>query len=80
MGSSNMRIYLRDKGVVIDEPTMLARQKKRRWIGLSAPGVKSLQPMAYGDKAKEMLNREPKSVEVISPVKNGVILDIEAAE
>jgi rod shape-determining protein MreB len=59
---------------------MLARQKMRRWIGLSAPGVKSLQPMAYGDKAKEMLNREPKSVEVISPVKNGVILDMEAAE
>lgn len=80
LGSSNMRVYLDDKGVVIDEPTMVARQKKRRWIGLSAPGIKSLQPIAYGDKAKEMLNREPRSVEVISPVKNGLILDMEAAE
>lgn len=78
LGSSNLRIYLDDKGVVIDEATMVARQKKRRWIGLGAPGTKNPQVIAYGDKAKEMLSREPKSIEVISPVKNGVISDMEA--
>lgn len=80
LGSSNILIYLKDRGVIVDEPTMMARQKKKRWTGLSAPKSNYTGPIAYGTKAKEMLNREPKQIEVVSPIKNGVISDLEAAE
>ncbi|MDD4785111.1 MAG: rod shape-determining protein [Candidatus Shapirobacteria bacterium] len=80
LGSSNTLIYLKDRGVIIDEPTMLARQKRKRWTGLSAPKSKKSGPIAFGLKAKEMLNREPRQIEVVSPIKNGVISDLEALE
>ncbi len=80
LGSSNTLIYLKERGVVINEPTMLARQKKKKWTGLSAPSSISTLPLAYGMKAKEILNREPARIEVISPLKNGIISDLEAAE
>ena len=80
LGSNNTLIYLKDRGVVIDEPTMIARQKKKRWTGLSAPRLKKTGPIAFGFKAKEMLNREPKQIEVVSPIKNGIISDLEALE
>jgi len=80
LGSNNTLIYLKDKGVIIEEPTMIARQKKKRWTGLSAPKSKKSGPIAFGFKAKEMLNREPKQIEVVSPIKNGVISDLEALE
>lgn len=80
LGSSNTLIYLKDRGVVIDEPTMLARRKKKRWTGLSAPKENLTRPVAYGLKAKMMWNREPKQIEVISPIKNGIIADLEALE
>ena len=80
LGSSNTLVYLKDRGVVIDEPTMLVRPKKKRWTGLSAPKNNFRAPIAFGFKAKEMLNREPKQIEVVSPIKNGVISDLEALE
>ena len=80
LGTSNTLIYLRDRGVVVDEPTMLSRLKKKRWSGMSAPKVKNNLPVAYGSKAKEMLNREPQQIEVVSPIKNGIISDLEAIE
>lgn len=80
LGSSNTLIYLKDRGVVIDEPTMLARHKKKRWTGLSAPKSGSKRPIAYGFKAKSMWSREPKQIEVVSPIKNGIITDLEGLE
>jgi rod shape-determining protein MreB len=80
LGSSNTLIYLKDRGVVIDEPTMLARRKRKRWTGLSAPKENLTRPVAYGSKAKMMWNREPKQIEVVSPIKNGIIADLEALE
>jgi rod shape-determining protein MreB len=59
---------------------MLVRQKKKRWTGLSAPKSSFKGPIAFGFKAKEMLNREPKQIEVVSPIKNGIISDLEALE
>ena len=79
-GSSNILIYLKERGVVVDEPTMVARPKKKRWTGLSAPKLSNLRPIAFGTKAKEMVNREPAHIEVISPIKNGIISDLESAE
>ncbi|HOZ80836.1 MAG TPA: rod shape-determining protein [Candidatus Woesebacteria bacterium] len=80
LGTSNTVVYLKDRGVVIDEPTLLARIKKKRWLGLSAPKHKVVVPLAYGIKAKEMMDREPIGVEVVSPIKNGIVSDLEALE
>ncbi len=80
LGSTNTMIYLKDRGVVIDEPTMLARNKKKRWTGLSAPKINLKRPVAYGEKAKLMWSREPRQIEVVSPIKNGVVTDMEGLE
>lgn len=80
LGTSNTLVLLKDRGVVVDEATMIARLKKKRWTGLSAPKWKGSVTVAYGSKAKEMLNREPRQIEVVVPIKNGVISDLEAVE
>jgi len=80
LGSSNALVYLKDRGVVIDEPMMMARMRKKRWTGLSAPKASQGQPIAYGVKAKNMLNREPQRIEVVSPIERGSIADLSAAE
>lgn len=80
LGSSNTLIFLKGRGIVVDEPTVIARVKKKRWTGLSAPKANYNVPIAYGLKAKEMLNREPKQMEVVFPIRNGIISDMEAAE
>lgn len=80
LGSNNILIYLKDRGIVIDEPSMVARAKRKRWTGLSAPKTKTSTLIAYGFRAKEMFSREPRSIEVVSPVKNGVVSDLEAVE
>lgn len=80
LGSSNIVIYLKEKGLVVDEPSLVARQKKKRWTGLSAPKSDLPISMAFGAKAKEMLNREPQQLEVVAPIKNGVISDLGATE
>lgn len=80
LGTSNTLLLLNDRGIVVDEPTMVARLKKKRWTGLSAPKWAGNKIVAYGYKAKEMLNREPSQIEVVSPIKNGIISDLEALE
>ncbi len=80
LGSSNTLIYLRERGVILDEPTMIARLKKKKFAGLSAPKWRGGAIVAYGFKAKEMLNREPRQIEVVSPIKNAIIYDLEAIE
>jgi len=80
LGTSNILFYLRDRGVVIEEPTMMARLRKKRWTGLGAPRWRGRTAVAYGYKAKEMHNREPRQIEVVSPLKNGIISDLEAVE
>lgn len=80
LGTSNILIYLKGRGVVIDEPSMVARLKKKRWYGLSAPKNNAIKAVAYGFKAKEMFNREPLQIEVVSPISNGIVSDMEALE
>ena len=80
LGTSMTSVYVKDRGVVIEEPTMLVRQKKKRWTGLAAPRVKNRLPIAYGFRAKEMLSREPQHLEVISPLRFGIVSDVEAIE
>jgi len=80
MGSSNIRMYLLGKGVVVDEPSMVARIKRKRWMGLNSPQAKGLTIIAYGLKAKEMKNKEPARMEVVSPIVGGIVNDLELAE
>ncbi|MDD3999000.1 MAG: rod shape-determining protein [Candidatus Shapirobacteria bacterium] len=72
MGSSNLKIYVKDKGVVVDEASMVARLKKKK------NGVQKM--LIFGQKAKEMVNREPKQIEVVAPINRGAIADLVSAE
>lgn len=80
LGSSQTRIYVVDKGIVVNEATMLARPKRKKWVGLSAPEVKIESAIAIGDRAKLMKNRESNRIEVIEPVERGIVHDLEVAE
>lgn len=68
LGSSNIYIAQKDQGIVINQPCVIALSKKNRQI------------VAVGDKAKEMLGKSPDTIEVIYPLKGGVISDLDAAE
>lgn len=72
LGSSNVKILVKDKGIIVDEPSMVARLKKKK------NGFQ--KNLLYGQKAKEMVNREPKQIEVVSPIKRGTVSDLITAE
>ena len=88
LGTNNTLIYLKERGIIIDEPTMVARFKRKRWLGAVSVGSRQagvsrprgMRVVAYGLRAKEMWNREPGQIEVVQPVKNGVISDLEVTE
>ncbi len=67
LGTANTLIYVKDKGIVLNEPSVVAvRQDK---IGFSESVV------AVGHNAKQMLGRTPGNIVTIRPMKNGVIDD-----
>lgn len=66
LGTANTLVYVRGKGIVIREPSAVARQKKSKEI------------LAIGASAKKMLGRAPASIEVIRPLRDGVIADFDA--
>jgi len=72
LGSSNVKIYVKDRGIVVDEASMIARLKKKK------NGIQKM--LVFGQKAKEMVNREPKQIEVVAPIKRGAIADLVSAE
>ncbi|MFA6007787.1 MAG: rod shape-determining protein [Candidatus Shapirobacteria bacterium] len=72
LGSNNIKIYLKNKGVIVDEPAMIARLKRKK------NGIQKL--LVYGQKAKEMVNREPKQIEVVAPIYRGTVADLVTAE
>ncbi len=67
LGTSNTRVFARGRGLVIEEPTIVA----------TSPDGRSL--LAAGATAKAMLGREPASVKVVRPLKSGVIAEPDAA-
>jgi rod shape-determining protein MreB and related proteins len=71
LGTSNTLIYVKGKGIVINEPSVVAVQKDAR-------GSKKV--LAVGREAKDMLGRTPGSVSAIRPIKDGVIADFEVTE
>ena len=68
LGTANALVYVKDKGIVIDEPTVVAYEKDSKEI------------IAIGSKAKAMLGRVPSSIEVVRPLKQGVISDYTVCE
>ena len=61
LGTSNVRIYQRGRGIVLREPSVAAIVK----------GSKQLK--AAGEDARQMVGREPNSIEIVHPVQGGVI-------
>ena len=70
LGTANTLVYIRGKGIVLNEPSVVAYHIK--------DGKK--QVLAVGEDAKLMLGRTPGSIEAIRPMHDGVIADFEAAE
>ena len=68
LGTCNTLIYVRDKGMVIDEPSVIAVEKGTSRI------------VAVGSDAKRMLDKTPDSIIAIRPLADGVIADIDSTE
>jgi rod shape-determining protein MreB len=70
LGTANTLVYVKGRGVVLNEPSVVAI--------IEAHGKK--QVLAVGHEAKEMLGRTPGNIEAIRPLRDGVIADFEVAE
>nr|WP_314484390.1 rod shape-determining protein [uncultured Kingella sp.] len=66
LGTANTLIYIKGKGIVLDEPSVVAVQ-------VDSAGRK--ETLAVGTEAKKMLGRTPGSIQAIRPMKDGVIAD-----
>ncbi|PWH12897.1 MAG: rod shape-determining protein [Anaerolineae bacterium] len=68
LGTANTLVNVRGKGIVINEPSWVAINKKTR------------EPLAIGAEAKEMVGRTPANVIAIRPLRDGVISDFEITQ
>ena len=68
LGTANTLVFVKDKGIVIREPSMVARHKKSKKI------------IAIGTEAKKMLGKTPMSIQTVRPLRGGVIADFDATE
>ena len=73
LGTANTLIFVRDKGIVLDEPSVVAIRHEG-----GPQGKKTLQ--AVGHEAKAMLGKVPGNIEAIRPMKDGVIADFTVTE
>lgn len=69
IGTINTVIYIKNKGIVLDEPSVLAVRKVGR------KGIREI--IAFGTDAKKMVGRTPLDITTIYPLANGVIADFE---
>jgi rod shape-determining protein MreB len=70
LGTANTLVYVKGKGVVLNEPSVVAYSFK--------DGKKRV--LAVGEEARLMLGRTPESIQAIRPLRDGVIADFEVAE
>lgn len=68
LGTANTLVYVKDRGIVIREPSVVAIQE----------GTKRI--LAVGEEAKRMLGRTPGNIVAIRPMKSGVIADFDITE
>jgi rod shape-determining protein MreB len=68
LGTANTLVYERGRGIVLNEPSVVA------------VNVKDGRPLAVGAEAKRMIGRTPSHIQAIRPLKDGVIADFEVCE
>jgi rod shape-determining protein MreB len=68
LGTANTLVYVRGRGIVLNEPSVVA------------VNVKDGRPLAVGTEAKRMIGRTPSHIQAIRPLKDGVIADFEICE
>ncbi len=68
LGTANTLVYVKEKGIVIREPSVIAMRKKTKEI------------IAIGRDAKKMIGKTPPSIITVQPLKEGVIADFDATE
>jgi rod shape-determining protein MreB len=68
LGTANTLVYVRDRGIVLREPSVVAIQSGTRRV------------LAVGEEAKRMLGRTPGNIIAVRPMKAGVIADFEITE
>ena len=73
LGTANTLIYVRNKGVILDEPSVVA-------IRNTGSGPTGKDVLAVGQEAKLMLGRTPGNISAIRPMKDGVIADFTITE
>ena len=71
LGTANTLVYVKDRGIVLNEPSVVALKKD---------GKGASRVLAVGKEAKRMLGRAPGNIEAIRPMKNGVIADFEVTQ
>ena len=70
LGTANTLIHIRGRNIILDEPSVVAM--------IETKGRKRV--LAVGNEAKQMLGRTPGNIQVIRPLRDGVIADFEVAE
>jgi len=69
LGTANTLVYVKGRGIVLNEPSVVAVKKEG--------GQRHV--LAVGDEAKIMLGRTPKNIEIVRPLRDGVIADFDIA-
>lgn len=68
LGTANTLVYVKGQNIVVDEPSVVALERN------------SHKPLAIGSHAKQMMGRQNPDIEVIRPLRNGVIADFDVTE
>src|SRR5580698_8544449 len=68
LGTANTLVYVRGRGIVLNEPSVVAID------------VKDGKALAVGAEAKRMIGRTPSNIQAVRPLKDGVIADFEICE
>lgn len=68
LGTANTLVHMRSKGIVVREPSVVAMD------------IEKNEPLAVGDRAKEMIGRTPGNIVAIRPLKDGVISDFNVTQ
>jgi len=68
LGTSNTLVYLKNRGIVFEEPSVIAFDKRNQTI------------IAIGKEAQKMLGRTPQYINVVKPINFGIVTDFEATQ
>ena len=71
LGTANTLVYMKGRGIVLNEPSVVAVRKDARGVS---------KVLAVGKEAKMMLGRTPGNIEAVRPLRDGVIADFEITE